>query len=125
MLETIHLPRLTSVGEYLWIGGIGALTNLDGLESLTSVGDLRIVGNAALTNVDGLESLTTVSSSLSIVDNDALTNIDGLASLTSVGGHPYIASNTTLCQSLVDAFVDALVALGWQGAATMFANADC
>jgi hypothetical protein len=42
-----------------------------------------------------------------------------------VGGDLYIERNTTLCQSLVDALVDALVALGWEGATSIDGNADC
>ncbi len=63
----------------------GNITNLNGLSSLTSVGEnFRIENNTALTNIDGLFSLTTVGTALIISDNDALTNIDGLSSLTSV-----------------------------------------
>lgn len=57
---------------------------------------------------------------LHIANNDALTSIDGLESLTDVGGDLYIERNTTLCQSLVDA----LVALGWEGATSIDDNAD-
>ena len=42
--------------------------------------------NAALTNLDGLANLTSVGGVLNISVNDALTNLNGLANLTSVGG---------------------------------------
>ena len=71
---------------------------------------MRLRSNGALTNVDGLSNLT---------------NIDGLASLTHVGGGLYISENTDLCESLVDAFVDAMEARGWSGLAHTYGNADC
>jgi len=90
------LESLTSVGS-LSIGNNDALTNLDGLENLTSVGaGVNIVANDALTDLGGLGSLTSVGASLTISQNSALTNIDGLGSLTSVGGNLWIQSNPAL-----------------------------
>ena len=101
-----------------------ALTNVDGLATLTTVdGDLVIQNNGALTNVDGLATLTTVDGDL-VIQNNALTNIDGLAGLTSVGS-VYLQSNWALCQSTVDAFVGMLEALGWSGSSHTGYNADC
>ena len=77
--------------------GNGALTNLDGLANLTSVGGgLRISYNPALTNLDGLANITSVGGELSIESNAALTNLDSLASLLTVGGELYISYNDTL-----------------------------
>ena len=101
------------MGGDLYIFGNGALTNLDGLANLTSVGgDLYIGvffnGNPALTNIDGLANLTSVGGDLYIFGNGALTNLDGLANLTSVGGDLYISFNAALtnCQGLAPV-------LGW------------
>jgi hypothetical protein len=41
-----------------------------------------------------------------------LTNVDLLASLTTVEGDSYIRDNPALCQSLVDALVEAMTVLG-------------
>ena len=91
------LANITSVGGYLWIDYNNALTNLDGLADLTSVGDdLRISSNYALTNLDSLASLTSVGTNLYIGGNAALTNVDGLANITSVGDGLIIESNSAL-----------------------------
>ena len=81
------------------------LTTLDDLSNLTSTGMLYIYANAALTNVDGLSSLTSMAGMLYIDSNAALTNVDGLSSLTSVNGDLGIYSNPVLCQDSVDAFI--------------------
>ena len=75
-------------------------------------GDLYLRYNAALTNVDGLFSLTTVGVHLYLQYNDALTNVDGLSSLTDVGGNLYISYNDTLCQDSVDDLVAACTIVG-------------
>ena len=63
------------------------ITNLDGLENITSVGnELYIIDNDALTNLNGLANITSVGGYLEITGNAALTNLDGLANITSVGG---------------------------------------
>ena len=41
----------------------------------------------ALTRIDGLESLIAVGGTLQVNNNDALTSIDGMSSLTPVGGN--------------------------------------
>ena len=82
-----ELSSLTSVGGYLSINTNAALTTLDGLSSLTSVGGyFSIHSNAALTTLDGLSSLTSVGGFLGIYNNAALTDISGLSGLTEVLG---------------------------------------
>jgi len=91
------LSNLTSVGEYLIIYNNDALTNLDGLSGLTNVGQyLSIQYNDVLVNLDGLSGLSSVVWHLSIENNDALTNVDGLSSLTSVGEYLTISFNSAL-----------------------------
>ena len=48
-------------------------------------GYLRIFENGILTNLDGLDGITSVGADLRIYDNDTLTDLDGLSALTSVG----------------------------------------
>ena len=57
-----------------------------------------IKNNAALTNIDKLSNLTSVGGNLYIQFNTALTNIDGLSNLTSVGGNLYIFYNAALTE---------------------------
>ena len=56
---------------------------------------MQVRGQDALTDVDGLANVTSVGddSYMEIAYNDALTNLDGLSSLTSVGGGLNITSN--------------------------------
>jgi hypothetical protein len=91
------LEALTSVGRNLLIEDNGALTNLSGLNSLTSVGlRLEIEDNGALTSLNGLNNLTSVSGSSYIRYNNALTSLSGLENLTSVSGDLSIRSNGAL-----------------------------
>ena len=92
-----ELNSLTSVGHNLRIDDNDALTNLNGLSGLTSVGGLEIGGNDALTNLNGLSNITSVGGDLEIWNNDALINLDGLSGITgSVGGGLKIWDNDAL-----------------------------
>ena len=93
------------------------LTNLDSLSNLTAVGgDLYIGDNIALTNVDGLSNLSSVGGYLHIFFNGALSSVVGLSSLTTVGESLSITDNPVLCQSSVDALVDACTVGAWTSA---------
>ncbi|WP_394829080.1 chitobiase/beta-hexosaminidase C-terminal domain-containing protein [Pendulispora albinea] len=119
------LEHLTTVKGELSISG-GGLSDLSGLDSLTSVGilnvrgttDLRslrgleklariegvrgmsytsqIEGNAALTEIGGLNALTYLGSSFSISKNPKLTHLDGLHGLTSAASYFYLRDNPVL-----------------------------
>ncbi len=84
-------------------------------------GYLHIFINDALTSLDGLSGLTTVGGYLDIRSNDALTSLDGLSGITSVGGDLYIQTNYSLCQSSVDAFV---AGISVSGSVTTYSNDD-
>ena len=87
----------------LWIRYNPTLQNLNGLESLRTIGkedyhtNVSISGNPSLQNIDGLQKLTTIggpdsqngwnSPSLKIVGNESLTHINGLSSLNFVKGY--------------------------------------
>ncbi|MEM1145431.1 MAG: thrombospondin type 3 repeat-containing protein [Pseudomonadota bacterium] len=63
------------------------ITNLDGLEGITSVlGSLIVSRNATLAHLDGLSGISSVGGALAVFDNTALINLDGLSGVTSVGG---------------------------------------
>ena len=97
----------------LAISGNDALTDIDGLSSLTEVGSsLVISGNDVLTSIVGLSSVT--SSFLDYVHingNDALVSLEGLSGITTVG-LLYLDYNDVLCQSLVSAFVESITVEG-------------
>jgi len=108
------LAKLEIIGGGLNIQGYNPLTNLSGLENLTSVGAIYIQfseltnldelenltsldggnsggltsffsSNKNLTNIDGLKNLKSINSLLHIENNSLLTNLNGLSSLTSIG----------------------------------------
>ncbi|MCK4677214.1 MAG: T9SS type A sorting domain-containing protein [Bacteroidales bacterium] len=67
------------------------ITNLNGLNVLTSIGGYLSIGdmyegNPSLTDLTGLDSLTTVCGPLNIKNNDSLVSLTGLENLTSVHG---------------------------------------
>ena len=91
------LNVLTSIGGYLWIDDNAALTSLTGLENITSIGgDLVIYANNALTSLTGLENLTSIGGVLDITYNSALTSLTGLESLTSIDSSLYVKENSSL-----------------------------
>lgn len=68
------------------------LTNLDALRGVTFIGELYISANAALTNLEGLNDLESIGSRLTIADNARLENLDGLVGLTSIVNEPQTES---------------------------------
>ncbi|HKK73975.1 MAG TPA: hypothetical protein VJ953_02785 [Saprospiraceae bacterium] len=86
------LQNLVSVGDLSIINE--PLSDLDELTNLTSAGSLLIQVNPNLTNLDGLQNLTTVDNSdenfgfetIYIRNNPSLTNIDGLQNVTTFTG---------------------------------------
>lgn len=99
-----------------------ALDDLCGLKALQRTGGGMTVGNTDLTNLDGLQSLTSVGAGLVIVNNPGLTSLDALANMVDVGTRTIevdnadttfdvvIAANSDLPQEAVDAFVSGLEA---------------
>jgi hypothetical protein len=84
----------------------GAITNLTGLTSLTTVGDgISIDNNSNLTSLNGLNNLSSITGSfdtlgegigLKISNNDGLTSVTALGNLTSLNGNLTISSNNLL-----------------------------
>ena len=108
-----------SISDNLFVVLTEGITSIN-LPCLTSVGDLWVETNDALTNLDGLSSLTSVVGAIWIFQNPALTDISGLSGVTSVGGHLHVHSNPLLCQSFVDTFFAACSC----GSATFYDNDD-
>lgn len=84
----------------------GAITNLNGLTNLTTVGNgLAIDGNNNLTSLLGLENITSIQGSfdnlgegigLQISNNNSLTSIAALSNLSLLDGNLNIFSNNSL-----------------------------
>ena len=97
-LQAIGMPNLQTVTWELTIGfedGNASLTNLNGLGSLNSLGDLYIVRNTSLTDISALSNITSVGA-LDITHNPELTNLDGLNNLETVWNYLLIDNNTSL-----------------------------
>lgn len=94
------LESLTSIEQHLIIQNNPYLTDVDGLSSLTTVGtdvgNVTISGNTELTNLAGLDNLTSIVGTLGINNNAALTSITGLSKLETVGGSLVIGNDDAL-----------------------------
>jgi hypothetical protein len=90
------LSVLTSIGGHLqfyWV----PLLNLSGMENLTSIGDYLYIGKAhSLQNLNGLENLTAIGGSLYIENNNNLTSLTGVDNLTSISQHLSVGKNILL-----------------------------
>ena len=79
-----------------------ALTNLDALSKVTTLGGLVLLGNDQLEDIDGLSQVTTIAgdvqigSNLTAQANDRLAHVDGLSGVTSIGGRFEIQNNLSL-----------------------------
>ena len=85
------LNVLTSIGGNLEIGDYylsnPSLPNLTGLDNVTSIGgDLTILINFGITSLTGLEGLTSVAGDIEISGCYSLTSLSALGNLTSIGG---------------------------------------
>ena len=97
------LNIITSIGENLLIGTTintwvnPLLTDLTGLENLTSIGDdLEISGNIALQSLEGLSGITSINGNFAIISNVDLPDLSGLNNLNSVDGYFTIGWNEGL-----------------------------
>lgn len=70
------LNVLTSIGGNMWIG----------IYSINGMGWLECDGNTNLEDITGLSSLTTIGGDLGIFCNDSIVDLSGLESLTNIGG---------------------------------------
>ncbi|MCK4639175.1 MAG: T9SS type A sorting domain-containing protein [Bacteroidales bacterium] len=85
------LNVLTSFGGYLSIGnfyiGNPVLASLTGLNNVTSIGGYLCIGhNTCLTNLSDLDNLTFIGGDIVIRSNDALASLTGLENITSIEG---------------------------------------
>lgn len=106
-LEIGFNPKLADLGPLadilapnmarLSISGLPLLPDLQGLESVETLGSLEIRDNPGLVDLSGLDGLSSVSADAWLVGNAKLASLDGLQALTEVGGlqiegHPQLAS---------------------------------
>ena len=84
-----NLSNLTTVTGSLIIRRNPELVNLDGLNGLTSIGELDVSNNTAIGQIDALNNLTSIGGNISFYDNWSLHNVNGLNKLTSIHGYFY------------------------------------
>ena len=90
------LDNVTSIaGLFIWTSD--GLNSLTGLENITSVaGDIEIICNNSLTDLTGLDNLTFVGGSFGIHHNDSITNLSGLNNVVFIEGELVIWDNPSL-----------------------------
>ena len=79
------LNSLTTIGNSLSICNNYELTDLSGIENLTSVENINISSNDNLSSLTGLQGVTNVIGYLSVSWSDLLTSLYGLNNLTTAG----------------------------------------
>lgn len=115
-----HLGNLTRVRGSVDVISHPMLAGLTGLQRLQRIdGYLEIGGNPLVRDLHGLEALSAVGADLVVWFNDGLTSLDGLQGLEVVGGPLTIDRNPLLSPELVRAFVDTLIARGYEGEAIL------
>lgn len=90
------LNVLTSIDGYLSIWENIALTNISGLNNLTSAGHIDIWENSNLINLTGLNNLISIEGSLFVSFNELLSSLTGIDHLSFVGEFLEIANNQAL-----------------------------
>jgi len=94
--DLIGMENISSVG-YLLINNNNALTNLMGLNNLETIwGCFEIENNTALTSFEGLDKLAIVDENVVIHNNDSITNFHGLDSLVIIRSFLRITDNDAL-----------------------------
>ena len=91
------LNNVTSIGD----GGLHlvdniSLTDLSGLNNLTSIGGDLLIYNNTLESLSGIEALTSIGGNLNFDNNESLISLLGLNNLNSIGGHLSISNNNEL-----------------------------
>ncbi|MFH1121965.1 MAG: T9SS type A sorting domain-containing protein [Bacteroidota bacterium] len=96
MTNLIGIENVTSISGGCYIGG-SALNSLSGLENLISIGgSLSISSNGGLTSLTGLDNLTYVDGDFWISQNNSLTSLSGLDNLTTISNFLYISNSNNL-----------------------------
>ncbi|MBN2801685.1 MAG: hypothetical protein JXR91_01190 [Deltaproteobacteria bacterium] len=90
------LPNITGSIGSLSIKGNSSLSNLVGLEGVTSTTDSIELEKTALTSLIGLDNITAIEGSLGVYDNPVLKNFTGLKRLESIGRIFQIKNNDGL-----------------------------
>ncbi len=98
LLSLEPLENLESVGGALYLSGLTNLPTLNGLHNITSVKGINVSFNAALTDLQGLEGLTDIGDEfLYIANNNNLVSLSGLQNVDmNTVSHLYIQNHPNL-----------------------------
>lgn len=115
------LSGIEAVGSirHLLVSG-SPLLDLSALGNVSITGSLNLSRNL-ITRLDGLNNVTRLDS-LSLIGNDQLTDLSGLSALARVDGGLSIAFNQSLCQAAADALVAQVQNAGGVGGAINVGN---
>ena len=92
-----NYPGCTEIEGNVQISGLFNITNLNGLNVLTTIGGSLVIQQSfALTNLTGLDNLTSIGGGFWIENNYTLASLTGLENLTSIGGNLFIFDNGLL-----------------------------
>ena len=90
------LNNISTIGTSLFIQNIG-ISNLDGLNGLTSIGGvIEIKDNNTLTNINALSNVSGTVQAITIKNNSMLASVDGLQGITTVNGTVQVETNAAL-----------------------------
>ena len=97
----INITDLTGLNKLTSIGGnfeiyYCHLTSLEGVDKLTSIGGGFYIGGTTLTNMEGLENLNSIGGDFYIGGANALTGMEGLEGLRFIMGDIHIQDNDAL-----------------------------
>lgn len=103
------LNNVDSIGSSLFFWHNSSLTNLQGLESVISIGGAIGADYTALKSFNGIENLTSVVG-ISLVGNDSLTSLKSLENIKSTSiSYLKITNNTSLSECDVKSVCDYLI----------------
>jgi len=100
--RNVDLTQLNGLEELTSVSGIRIennpnIQNLRGLDSISSIsGSLYIGRNFALNSMLGLEQLEEIDGTFDIIDNFLLSNLDGLNNLQTIGNRLFVTENPSL-----------------------------
>ncbi|HOW31851.1 MAG TPA: hypothetical protein PLP88_09800, partial [Bacteroidales bacterium] len=92
----INYPGCSYIEGSVEILYSGDITNLEGLNSLDSIGGYLEIDCRRLKNLNGLNNLVKINRNLMIAACDSLVNLEGLSNLTTIGDNFLINYNVNL-----------------------------
>jgi hypothetical protein len=89
LLSLSSLTRIDGVLSIAWYSGQSnpLLETLNGLDNLTYIGGLHIVGAGALNDITSLMNITTIGGDLEISGTYVLSSLEGLNNVTTISGN--------------------------------------